>query len=172
MPAQPQWFSRIPEILEVLRSLAAPYLDRQAVEELFGVGPRRARQLMAGLPGVRVGNAVGVERQALVQWLEGIGAGAAYGWERARRRRVAEVVEGLRRQAAARRVRLRVSEGGSGQGGRAGLPEGIRVGSGELVIAYGSPEELAERLFALARQMAEDWEGFVGRVASNDHMIK
>ena len=57
MPSKPAWFHRLPEILEVLRSMDATHLDRQAVETLFGVAPRRARQLMAGLPGIRAGNA-------------------------------------------------------------------------------------------------------------------
>ena len=55
MPPTPTWFQRLLEILDVLRGMDAGYLDRQAVEKLFGVGPRRARQLMAGLAGSRVG---------------------------------------------------------------------------------------------------------------------
>ena len=43
MPPTPTWFQRLLEILDVLRGIDAGYLDRQAVEKLFGVGPRRAR---------------------------------------------------------------------------------------------------------------------------------
>ena len=50
MPPKPTWFHRLPEILDVLRGMDASDLDRQAVEKLFGVGERRVRQLMAGLP--------------------------------------------------------------------------------------------------------------------------
>ena len=57
MPAQPAWFQRLDEILADLRSMTSTRLDRQAVEKLFGVGQRRARQLMAGLDGIRAGNA-------------------------------------------------------------------------------------------------------------------
>ena len=42
----------------------ATHLDRQAVQTLFGVGERRARQWMAGLAGIRAGNAVAVSRRA------------------------------------------------------------------------------------------------------------
>ena len=49
--------NRLPEILDVLRGLEASHVDRLAVDQLFGVGERRARQLMAGLPGIRVGRA-------------------------------------------------------------------------------------------------------------------
>ena len=49
MPSKPTWFHRLPELFEVLGGMDATHLDRQAVEQLFGVGERRARQLMAGL---------------------------------------------------------------------------------------------------------------------------
>ena len=46
------------------------HLDRQAVEQLSGVGERRARQLLAGLPGIRAANAGGISRIALSERLE------------------------------------------------------------------------------------------------------
>ena len=67
MPSKPTWFHRLPEILEVFRSMDATHLDRQAVETLFGVGERRARQLMAGLAGIRAGNAAAISRCALIE---------------------------------------------------------------------------------------------------------
>ena len=60
MPPNPTWFHRLPEILDTLRGMDSSHLDRQAVEQLFGVGERRARQLMAGLLGIRAGNAEGI----------------------------------------------------------------------------------------------------------------
>ena len=59
IPAQPAWFHRLDEILSALRSMTSTHLDRAAVERLFGVRQRRARQIMAGLEGLRVGNAAG-----------------------------------------------------------------------------------------------------------------
>ena len=57
MPSQPAWFHRLNEILETLRGMESSHLDRLAVQKLFGVRERRARQLMAGLTGLRAGNA-------------------------------------------------------------------------------------------------------------------
>src|SRR5216117_3443809 len=51
MPYQPAWFHRPDEILETLRAMEASHLDRQAVQKLFSVRKRRARQLMAGFAG-------------------------------------------------------------------------------------------------------------------------
>ena len=57
MPAQPACFHRLDEILGALRSMTSTRLDRAAVEKLFRVRQRRARQIMAGLEGLRVGGA-------------------------------------------------------------------------------------------------------------------
>ena len=48
VPAQPAWFHRLDEILSALRSMTSTHLDRAAVEKLFRVRQRRARQIMAG----------------------------------------------------------------------------------------------------------------------------
>ena len=66
MPSQPAWFHRLDEILGALRSMTFTQLDRLAVEKLFRVRQRRARQIMAGLEGLRVGNAAAVSREALI----------------------------------------------------------------------------------------------------------
>ena len=66
MPAQRAWFHRLDEILSALRSMTSTHLDRAAVEKLFRVRQRRARQIMAGLEGLRVGNAAAVSREALI----------------------------------------------------------------------------------------------------------
>jgi hypothetical protein len=70
MPAQPGWFHRLDSILAELRQLPSAYIDRHAIEKLFQVRERRARQLMAGLPSLQVGNAVAVDRLALISRLE------------------------------------------------------------------------------------------------------
>ena len=69
-PPKPAWFHRLDEILGALRSIESTRLDRRAVEELFRVRRRRARQIMADLEGLRVGNAAAVSRAALIVRLE------------------------------------------------------------------------------------------------------
>ena len=49
MPSQPACFHRLEEIFTAPRAMTSTRLDRLAVEKLFGVGQRRARQLMADL---------------------------------------------------------------------------------------------------------------------------
>ena len=66
MPAQPPCFHRLEEIFTVLRAMTSTRLDRAAVEKLFRVRQRRARQIMAGLEGLRAGSAAAVSREALI----------------------------------------------------------------------------------------------------------
>ena len=106
MPAQPAWFHRLDEILGALRSMTSPHLDRAAVEKLFRVRQRRARQIMAGLEGLRVGSAAAVSREALIARLEQTGASGVFQWEGNRRARLVEDLDRLRRQLAARRGRI------------------------------------------------------------------
>ena len=82
MPAQPAWFHRLDEILETLCGMESSHLDRLAVEKLFGVRQRRARQIMSGLPGLRAGNASAVVRTALIARLEETASGGGFQWKR------------------------------------------------------------------------------------------
>ena len=106
MPSQPAWFHRLDEILSDLRSMTSTHLDRAAVEKLFRVRQRRARQIMAGLEGLRVGNAAAVSREALIARLERPAAAGVFQWEGNRRTRVVEALDLARRQLAAQHVRI------------------------------------------------------------------
>src|SRR5687767_1478221 len=106
MPYQPAWFHRLDEIIETLRGMESSYLDRQAIQTLFGVRERRARQLMEALPGLRVGNASAIARLALVARLEETAVSGSFQLEMNRRARVVEDLNRTRRQLAARRVSI------------------------------------------------------------------
>ena len=70
MPAKSAWLPRIGSILAELQVLKSDYLDRHAVERIFGVRERRARQLMGGLPTLQIGNALAISRRALIERLQ------------------------------------------------------------------------------------------------------
>ena len=106
MPSQPAWFHRLDEILGALRSMTSTHLDRAAVEKLFRVRQRRARQIMVGLEGLRVGNAAAVSREALIARLERTADGGVFQWEGNRRSRVVEDLDLARQQLVAWRVRI------------------------------------------------------------------
>lgn len=157
MPAQPKWFHRLDEILEELKDLEIPFLDRDAIEKTFGVGERRARQLMRDLPAIRIGNAIAADRLALIAKLQAIARSDDCVRERDRRQRIGEDLDNVRKRLAARRVRLSVAADVRRIGG---LPEGIELKPGELRIRFLGAEDLAARLFELSRAMANDWGAF------------
>ena len=170
MPAQPAWFHRLDEILEELRALEISHLDRLAVERVFRVRERRARQIMAGLPALQVGNAVAVERQALIVRLESTAAGDRFQWEmRLRRRtRLAEDLDRTRRDLAARRVRIPAAADVRDRSVRE-LGGGIELRPGELRIQFYGAEDLAAKLFELSQAMANDWHAFAQAVEDPPH---
>lgn len=163
MPAQPAWFHRLDEILEELRALEISHLDRLAVERVFRVRERRARQIMAGLPALQVGNAVAVERQALIARLENTAAGDRFQWETSRRARLVEDLDRTRRQLAARRVRIPAAADVRDRSVRE-LTGGIELRPGELHIQFYGAEDLAAKLFELSQAMANDWQAFARAV--------
>ena len=163
MPAQPAWFHRLDEILEELRALEISHLDRLAVERVFRVRERRARQIMAGLPALQVGNAVAVERQALIARLENTAAGDRFQWETSRRARLVEDLDRTRRQLAARRVRIPAAADVRDRSIRE-LGGGIELRPGELRIEFYGAEDLAATLFELSQAMANDWQEFAQAV--------
>jgi hypothetical protein len=159
MPYQPAWFHKLDEILETLRGMEPSHLDRQAVQKLFGVRERRARQIMAGLPGFRAGNASAVLRLALIARLEETAASGAFQWEVNRRARVVEDLDRTRRQLAARRVRIPAAADVEERRLR-DLSDDIKLKPGELRIEFFGAEDLAAKLLELSKAMSNDWPAF------------
>ena len=162
MPAQPVWFHRLEEILEELRELKVSHLDRVAVQKLFGVKERRARQLMAGLPGLQAGNAFAADRLALLARFENIAVGERFQWEVARRSRLADELDRTRRQIAGRGVRIATTAADPQR--LRDMPAGIAFAPGQLRITFQGAEDLAARLFTLSQVMTNDWDAFARAV--------
>jgi hypothetical protein len=165
MPAKPAWFHRLDLILSELRALDSDYLDRLAVERIFSVRDRRARQLMAGLPCLQIGNAVAVSRAALIQRLETMSAGDRFQWEIRRRARVIESLETLRKHAASIKVQVPAPAGVRDRLFD-NLSAEIEFRPGELRIHFAGAADLAAKLFELSQAMANDWDTFVKAVDS------
>jgi hypothetical protein len=96
VPKKPVWYRNLPSIIEELREHPHPYVDRSTLETVLGVGRRRAQQILAPLS-ERVGAASVADREAGIRRLEQIAASEEGFYEMQRRRKVARVVEGLRR---------------------------------------------------------------------------
>jgi hypothetical protein len=159
LPAIPQWFLRLPDIVEQLRQLKAPVVDRAGIEKVFGVGRRRALQLLHRFGGFQSAQSFLVERQGLIRRLESIVTGEAFVFEQARRRRVEEMLETARRQRAAAAVRIPASRE-SRAASEFTAPAGVRLTPGRLEVDFSRAEDLLGKLYALSQAVANDFEGF------------
>ena len=155
MPAKPRWLLQIPEMIEQLRGLEVPVVDRAVVERTFGVRRRRAVELMRRFGGYLSGNTILLDRLGLIYQLEAVGAGADVIRERRRKERLSGKLDELHRYRAAAAVRIPLPAVTAGR-----MPEGVALEAGRLTVEFGSVEELLSRLYGLSQAAALDYDGF------------
>ena len=165
MPAKSQWLLQIPTIIEQLRAIAVPVIDRTVVERIFGVRRRRAVELMRRFGGYRAGNAILLDRSGLICQLEAVGAGAEVAQERRRKERLSEKLDSLHRHRAAAAVQIPVLSRVAGT-----LPEGVMLETGRLTVEFAGVEQLLSRLYGLVQAAAEDYEQF--RQTAEEHVLR
>ena len=164
MPAKAQWLLRVPEILEELRALDVPVVDRAVCERLFRLRRRRAIDLLRCFGGYQAGRTFLIDRPKLVAQLEQIRDSSDFKMEWRRKERLADRLEAMRRLQAGARVAIPVEAEAMSQRWP-DLPEGVGLSPGVLHIQFQSSEELLSKLFALAQAIANDYEGFEKRTA-------
>jgi hypothetical protein len=161
MPAQPSWYTRVPDILIHLRApTAPPFLDRPAMEQLFRVGRRQAIRLMGSSNGYQIGKTFLVERQSLIAVLEGIenSGVAAQAWKR--KQRVLNALNEAAHRTAAQRIQIR-TDPPSLDRRASGPPPAIEIiEPGRLQITYSGAEDLLARLVELAASATNDFPAF------------
>ena len=165
MPAKPQWLLRLPQIIEALESMITPVVDRASIEQLFGVSRRRAIQLLHRFGGYQAGKTFLVERQELLPQLKAIRDGEAFSREAKRRHRVLRELDEISRLQKARAVKIRVSREDVAKA--RGLPEGVRVEPGRMVVEFEGMDQLLSRLFELSQSALRDFAIFENAVTSS-----
>jgi len=154
MPDKPTWCGQLDEITHRLRQLPDPWIDRATLQELLGIGKRRAQQILAPCVVRQIGANGVAERDTLLSHLQRLADGEASHYEQQRRRRLAERLEELQRErkgsvlveAPVAIVNQRLE----------GLPRGISITPGCITVQFGNPTEALERLLALAMAIGND----------------
>jgi len=164
MPAKAQWLLRVPEILEELRALDVPVVDRAVCERLFRLRRRRAIDLLRGFGGYQAGRTFLIDRPRLVAQLEQIRDSTDFKMEWRRKERLVDTLDAMRRLQAGARVAIPVAAEVMSRRWP-DLPAGVGLSPGALHIQFQSSEELLSKLFALAQAIANDYEGFEKRTA-------
>jgi len=161
MPRLPLWYLRVPAILGRLRAAGMPpVLDRPAIEELFAVSRRQAIRLLSAANGYQVGKTFIVERQALIEFLEGLENSGAAPQARARKQRVVAALNEAAHHAAAQRVQVPTNPDVFHRQ-PAHLPAAIElVAPGKLQISYQGAEDLLAQIAELAAAATNDFPAF------------
>jgi hypothetical protein len=161
MPAQPSWHIRVPEIRAVLVSPASPpFLDRPAIEALFGLRRRQAIRILTACGGYQVGKTFLVNREALLSYIDEVAADGSVDRIRRRKLRIGAALNEVANHAAAQRTQIRT---GPDLMRRlpADLPAAIElVGPGKIQISFESATDLLTRIAELAAAATNDFPRF------------
>ena len=164
MPAKPAWYSKLPHIIEELRSFPRPLIDRAVIEFLLGVGRRRAQQIMAPCITERIGTNGLVDRDALIAHLRQLAESDDGLYEAHRRRKVAEVLESCRKDRM-EQPRLLVEAPVQVMNQEFdNLPSGVHIEGGRITVEFDQPQQALEKLLALAMAISNDFERFERQV--------
>ncbi len=168
VPLQPNWFARIPALLETLQAeTALPEFRRRDIEHLLGVRRRRAILLLHGMGAERRGSELIAPREAVIRYLEERWSEEAAARAAAQERQVAVTLAEARRALTLPRIPL-PSPTQLSAITFAGLPAGIHLTRKDLVVAFSSAPDLVEKLFTLAQALANDYESLEEALADRE----
>jgi hypothetical protein len=165
MPAKPQWFLRVPDILEVLECVKTPVVDRASIEKLFRVSRRRAIQLLHRFGGYQAGKTFLVDRYQLIEQLQAIQDGESFSREMKRRDRVVRELEEAWRLQKARAVKIPVSRNAPND--IQGFPAGVNLHDGKIVVEFIDAEDLLRKMYELSQAAARDYYAFEKAVSGS-----
>jgi hypothetical protein len=148
------------EICQELESVPRPFIDRSTLEVLLQVGRRRAQQILAPCVSDKVGANGLAECEAVVKRLREIATGQDDQFELERRRKVADIIENLRRERIeSPQVVVEAPVRVLSQQLR-NLPAGVSIAPGRITVEFTEPREALEKLLALAMALGNDYEAF------------
>jgi hypothetical protein len=160
VPAKPAWYSKVNNIIGELRCSPRTFVDRATVEFLLGVGRRRAQQIMAPCIIDRVGTNGLADRDLLITRLRQLADGDEGHYEIKRRRKVAAVLDQLRRERIEQPQLLVEAPIQVVNQEFEDLPPGIRLEAGQITVEFREPQQALEKLLALAMAISNDFERF------------
>src|SRR5581483_4093500 len=154
MPDKPTWSGHLDDVVARLRELNDPWVDRSRLQELLGVGARRAQQILAPCVVRQVGANGIADREAVIAHLRRLASGDSAYYERRRRRRLAAELEALDRER--REAVLVPAPTAVVNQELANLPAGVSVSAGQIMVTFGSVTEALQKLLALAMAIRND----------------
>ena len=151
------WFQRLPQILALLEEPGHPQLlNRQGIQDLFGVERRNAQYLLTRFGASRFGNALCIERAQLANALRELATQDGCVRQIQRHQNVRTVLAD--RRAGLKLARITQPPPSSNSPGQ--LPSTIQFEPGRLAIEFSGAVDLLSQLFELSRAIGDDFERF------------
>jgi hypothetical protein len=154
MPDKPTWCGDLATIARDLRALPDPWIDRATLEQVLGIGRRRAQQLLAPCVGRQVGVNGMADREVVIAHLSRLATGDTAHYENRRRRRLAEHLGAL--QSERRKAVLVEAPSAIINQELEHLPEGVSITPGKITVTFNTTQQALERLLALAMAAGND----------------
>jgi hypothetical protein len=154
MPDKPTWSGNIEKIATHLRSLPEPWIDRRILQDLLGVGARRAQQILGPCVERQIGANGVAGRETVIAHLRRLAGGESVDFEQQRRRRLAERLDALHQ--ARRNTVLVAAPAAVVNQAFADLPDGVSIAPGHISIRFGTATEALEKLLGLAMAIRND----------------
>jgi hypothetical protein len=158
VPDKPLWLGHLDRLTAELAALPQPWVDRATVERVLGVGRRRAQQILAPCVSLQIGSNGLADRDQLIAHLRQLASGETVSYERRRRQRLAQTLDGLR-STWQTRVPVEAPTAIVNQAFE-DLPAGIEIAPGRISVQFESTREALEKLLALAMAIGNDFERF------------
>lgn len=161
MPVQPSWHLRVPEIRAALGSPASPpFLDRPAIEKLFGLRRRQAIRILTACGGYQVGRTFLISREALLCYMEEVQQAGSVDRLRQRKLRISAALNEVANHVAAQRTQIRTDPELLARR-PADLPAAIElVAPGKIQISYHGATDLLAQIAELAAAATNDFPRF------------
>jgi hypothetical protein len=160
MPDKPTWFRRLDDIVREIEALPFPFIDRTTVEQLLGVGKRRAQQILKPCATRQIGTSLVAEREPFLHHLRSLAAGEAAYYEQRRRHRLAHQLATWHRQWVEQPRVLVEAPARVQEQDWSALPPGVHVQPGRITVDFNAPQEALEKLLALAMAIGNDFVEF------------
>jgi hypothetical protein len=170
LPAQPAYFHRLSEALEVFRSLDLDWIDRRTLQETLGVSKTVAWRILR-LCGASdgPGNTIVCRRMELISALERLAQSDTCDRELHRRSRLEQNLAQLLRTARASHIQVaphsRSIELVSSRFGK--LSAGVDLSPSRLVIDFHGTEDFLEKVGAIVFALQNDYEAVSEFIEAN-----
>ncbi len=153
------WYGRLDAVIAQLKALPYPLVDRATLEQLLGVGRRRAQQILQPCVTHTVGASSLADRDRLIEHLKRVATSDAAFFEQRRHQRVIREIAKLR-QAWLEHPQVMVEAPTQIMSQTFAGLAGVKVSPGCIIVEFDSPQAALERLLALSMAIGNDFQTF------------